>query len=98
MNKPEFFKTWIIFFIISTVMAALAAMVVGLILALMLGSGDGENLAQYDWILNLASLAISMPISFLAFRWAVKQFMLRPLCEDANIEIEGISSDEPDFL
>ncbi len=73
MKEPkefDYFKAWLLFFLIATVGGGLVAMVLGSFLAAFLGAG-GMPLAQMDRPLKILGVVIGIPISYVTFRAVV---------------------------
>jgi hypothetical protein len=83
MKEPkefDYFKAWLLFFLIATVGGGILGLVIGSFLAAFLGAG-GMTPAQMTRILQIVGLAISMPISYFTFRAVVGKYLF-PKIED----------------
>jgi hypothetical protein len=69
MKEPKFdyFKAWLMFFLIATVGGGILGLIIGSFLAAFLGAG-GMPLAQMTRILQVVGFIIAMPISYVTFR------------------------------
>lgn len=76
--KPKFFKAWIIFLIIASIGGGVAGGMAGMVAGLLL-SGSGFTQQQMFLIGQGLGLLVSLPISFLTYRWSVKEFILSDL-------------------
>jgi ABC-type uncharacterized transport system permease subunit len=83
MSSPAlpFFKTWLIFFLVSTLVGAGVGMLVGAIVGAVMGfMGFDFQAAQDLRTLQIASgvagFLVGLPISFVVFRWAVMKYLL----------------------
>ena len=83
MKEPkefDYFKAWLLFFLIATVGGGILGLIVGSFLAAFLGAG-GMPLAQMTRILQIVGLVISVPISYVTFRAVVGKYLF-PKIED----------------
>jgi hypothetical protein len=83
MKQPtefQYFKAWLLFFIVATVGGGLVAMIIGSFVAGFLGAG-GMPLQQMTRILQIIGYVIAIPISYVTFRAVVGKYLF-PLCED----------------
>jgi uncharacterized BrkB/YihY/UPF0761 family membrane protein len=83
MKEPkefDYFKAWLLFFLIATVGAGLVGMIIGSFVAAFLGAG-GMPLPQMTRILQIVGFVIAIPISFITFRGVVGKYLF-PKCED----------------
>jgi hypothetical protein len=86
MKEPtefQYFKAWLLFFLIATVGGGLIAMVLGSFLAAFLGAG-GMPLAQMDRPLKILGVVIGIPISYVTFRAVVGKYLF-PKCEEDEL-------------
>jgi len=84
MKEPkefDYFKAWLLFFLIATVGGGLVAMVLGSFLAAFLGAG-GMPLAQMDRPLKILGVVIGIPISYVTFRAVVGKYLFPKIEED----------------
>ena len=84
MKEPkefDYFKAWLLFFLIATVGGGLVAMVLGSFLAAFLGAG-GMPLAQMDRPLKVLGVVIGIPISYVTFRAVVGKYLFPKIEED----------------
>lgn len=79
MNKPKFFKAWILFFVVVTVggffVGALFGGVAGFILAL-LNPGNPDIVVQNQTYFTMGGYVLGVPVSYFAFRWAVSNYIV----------------------
>jgi putative flippase GtrA len=83
MKEPkefDYFKAWLLFFVIATVGAGLAGMIVGAFIGAFLGAG-GMPLPQMTRILQIVGFIIALPISYVTFRAVVGKYLF-PKIED----------------
>lgn len=71
----QYFKSWIIYFVLSLVLCAVAGGIVGFILGAIMG-GAGFSIQQIQVICGIAGFIAGIPVSFLLFRWAVSLFFV----------------------
>jgi putative flippase GtrA len=85
MKEPkefDYFKAWLLFFLIATVGGGLLGLVIGSFVAAFLGAG-GMSLAQMTRILQIIGFAIAMPISYITFRAVVGKYLFPKIEDDA---------------
>ena len=83
MKEPkefDYFKAWLLFFLIATVGGGIVGMIIGGFVAAFLGAG-GMSITQMTRILQLVGLVIAMPISYFTFRVVVGKYLF-PKIED----------------
>jgi predicted membrane protein len=83
MKEPkefDYFKAWLLFFLIATVGGGIIGMIVGSFVAAFLGAG-GMPLAQMTRILQIIGPVIGIPISYFTFRAVVGKYLF-PKIED----------------
>jgi hypothetical protein len=81
-NEFDYFKAWLLFFLIATVGGGLVAMVLGSFLAAFLGAG-GMPLAQMDRPLKVLGVVIGIPISYVTFRAVVGKYLFPKIEDDS---------------
>jgi putative flippase GtrA len=85
MKEPkefDYFKAWLLFFLIATVGGGILAMILGSFVAAFLGAG-GMPLAQMTRILQIIGFVIAIPISYLTFRAVVGKYLFPKIEDDA---------------
>jgi uncharacterized BrkB/YihY/UPF0761 family membrane protein len=83
MKEPkefDYFKAWLLFFVIATVGGGILGMVIGSFVAAFLGAG-GMPLPQMTHILQIVGFVIAIPISYVTFRGVVGKYLF-PKIED----------------
>lgn len=79
MNKPKYFKAWILFFIVVTVggflIGAFFGGIAGFILAF-LNSDNPNIVAENQIYFTMGGYILGVPISYLAFRWTVSSYIV----------------------
>jgi putative flippase GtrA len=83
MKQPtefQYFKAWLLFFVVVTVGRGLLGMIIGSFVAGFLGAG-GMPVQQMTRILQIVGLVIALPISYVTFRAVVGKYLF-PKCED----------------
>ena len=84
MKEPrefDYFKAWLLFFLIATVGGGLVGIIIGAVVAAFLGAG-GMSLPQMTRILQIIGFVIGIPISYLTFRAVVGKYLFRKIEED----------------
>jgi hypothetical protein len=79
MNKEptefQYFKAWLLFFVIATGCLWLIALVIGSFTAAFVGAGGG-SLAQVNQLIQIISFIIALPVSYATFRGVVGKYLL----------------------
>ena len=71
-HVPPIFKTWLVYALVMTAASWAISGVLGLTAyRLLIGIGAGRY-----WLIPLVTLAVTLPVSYLVFRWAVTRFLL----------------------
>ena len=84
MKEPtefQYFKAWLLFFLIATVGGGLVGIVVASFVAAFLGAG-GMPLPQMTRILQIIGFVIAIPISYVTFRAVVGKYLWPKLGDD----------------
>jgi hypothetical protein len=84
MKQPkefDYFKAWLIFFLVATVGGGLLSLIMGSFVAAFLGAG-GASVAQMTRILQLLGFVVGIPISYFTFRGVIGKFLLPKLDDD----------------
>ncbi len=84
MKEPkefDYFKAWLLFFLIATVGGGIVGIVIGSFVAAFLGAG-GMPLPQMTRILQIIGFAIGIPISYITFRGVVGKYLFPKIEED----------------
>lgn len=85
MKEPkefDYFKAWLLFFVIATVGGAILGMIIGSFVAAFLGAG-GMPLPQMTRILQIVGFVIAIPISYVSFRGVVGKYLFPKIEDDA---------------
>jgi ABC-type uncharacterized transport system permease subunit len=77
---PNYFKPWIIFFLIATAGGALLGGVLGFFLGMIMGFAQVE-LGTIKIVSGIAGLLLSLPLSYFTFRWVVSEFIVKKLTQ-----------------
>ena len=80
LKEFDYFKAWLLFFLIATVGGGILGMIVGAFVAAFLGAG-GMPLAQMTRILRIIGFVIAIPVSYITFRAVVGKYLF-PKIED----------------
>jgi hypothetical protein len=79
MNKEptefQYFKAWLLFFIIATVSTWLITLVIGSFAAAFLHAG-GASLPQATKVIQIISVLIAVPVSYVTFRGVVGKYLM----------------------
>jgi hypothetical protein len=79
MNKEptefQYFKAWLLFFIIASAGTWLITLVIGSFAAAFLHAG-GASLAQATQVIQIASVVIAIPVSYVTFRGVVGKYLM----------------------
>jgi len=85
MKEPtefQYFKAWLLFFLIATVCGGIVGIIFNGFLAAFLGAG-GMSLPQMTPILQIVGLVVAMPISYVTFRAVVGKYLFPKLEDDS---------------
>jgi hypothetical protein len=83
MYNLNYFKPWVMFFVVATVGGAVAGFIGGAVLGFMMGAA-GASIGSIQIGGGILGFLLSLPISFLAYRWSVQQFVLVQLPPPAS--------------
>ena len=89
MKEPkefDYFKAWLLFFVIATVGGGLLGMIVGSFVVAFLGAG-GMPLPQITRILQIVAFVVGIPISYVTFRGVVGKYLFPKIEDDTQPEI-----------
>ena len=89
MKEPkefDYFKAWLLFFLVATIGGGIAAMLIGSFVAAFLGAG-GMPLPQMTRILQIIGFVIAIPISYFTFRVVVGKYLFPKIEDDAPPKI-----------
>ena len=79
MNKEptefQYFKAWLLFFVIATFCTWLITLVIGSFAAAFLGAG-GASLGQATQLIQIISFVIAIPVSYVTFRGVVGKYLM----------------------
>jgi hypothetical protein len=84
MKEPrefDYFKAWLLFFLVATIGGGLVGLVIGSFLAAFLGAG-GMPLPEMTRILQVVGFVIGIPISYITFRAVVGKYLFPKIEED----------------
>jgi len=88
--KVKYFKPWILFFIVGSVGGGIAGFIVGLFSGIIMTIAGVESQPMHALVGGVAGYIISIPISFLVYKWSVKKFVLSQLEPVPGEEKENI--------
>jgi hypothetical protein len=81
LKEFDYFKAWLIFFLVATIGGILITMVVASFVAAFMGAG-GASLAQMTRVNQIIGFVIAIPISYVTFRAVVGKFLFPKLWDD----------------
>ncbi len=87
LKESDYFRAWLPFFLIATIGAGLAGLIVGSVLAAFLGAA-GMPIAQMTRVLQIVGFLIGIPISYGTFRAVIGKYLLPKLWEDDHFHRE----------
>ena len=88
LNEFDYFKAWLLFFLIATVAGGMLGMMIATPLAAFL-SAQEVPLRVLGIILQIVGLIIAMPLSYFTFRIVVGKYLF-PKIQDGNNLPAGI--------
>lgn len=71
-----FFKAWLIFSVVATVLGFGVGAFVGFIVGTAMGASGVEDIQQVTRVCAVLGFIARLPVSFVTFRWAVSRFVL----------------------
>ena len=83
LKEFDYFKAWLLFFLITTVGGGIVGMIIGGVVAAFLGAG-GMPLPQMTRILQIVGFVIAIPISYITFRGVVAKYLFPKIEEDES--------------
>ena len=92
LKEFDYFKAWLLFFLIATVGGDLVGLIIGGFAAAFLGAGRMPD-AQLNRVLQVIGLVIGIPISYVTFRAVVGKFLFPKLWDDDDAEGDRMGSD-----
>ena len=81
LKEFDYFKAWLLVFLIGTVGGALLGLILGSFVAAFMGAG-GASLAEITTVNRIVGFAIGLPVSYFTFRGVVGKFLFQKLCDD----------------
>lgn len=85
MSEPkefDYFKAWLLFFLIATVGGAVLGLVIGSFLAAFMGAG-GASQAQMTRTNQILGFVLAIPTSYLTFRIIVGKYLFPKIEDDS---------------
>ena len=79
-KESDYFKAWLLFFVITTVGGGILGLIIGSFAAAFLGAG-GMPLQKMTRILQVIGFVIALPISYFTFRGVIGKYLF-PKIED----------------
>jgi len=86
MKEPkefDYFKAWLLFFLVATVGGAILGIVIGSFVAVFMSAG-GASLVQMTRINQIVGFVIAIPISYVTFRAVVGKYLLRKIEDEID--------------
>ena len=80
-SEFQYFKAWILFFVVATVGGGIIGLIVGGFLAAFLGAA-ATPLPQMTRVLQIFGFIIGVPISYVTFRVVVGKYLFQKIEED----------------
>jgi hypothetical protein len=87
LKEFDYFKAWLLFFLVATMGGGLVGLVIGSFVAAFLGAG-GMPVAQMTRVLQVIGFLIGIPISYVTFRAVVGKFLFPKLWDDEDTQGE----------
>jgi hypothetical protein len=81
LKEFDYFKAWLLFFVIGTVGGGLVGLVIGSFLAAFLGAGGMPD-AQMTRVLQIVGFVIGIPISYVTFRAVIGKYLFPKLWDN----------------
>lgn len=81
IKEFDYFKAWLIFFLVGTVGGALLGLILGSFLAAFLSSG-GASITQIANANRILGIVIALPVSYVTFRAVIGKFLFPKLWDD----------------
>ena len=75
ISQLPFFKSWLVFAVITTFGGGLLGAIVGMIIGGIMG-GAGATVPTTQLITAITGLVLGTPISFLTYKWSVNKFIV----------------------
>jgi len=87
-DSVRFVKAWVLFILLATICSAGAGMLVGAVAGAAMGAA-GVELSTIMRIGQLLGFLVSLPISFIVFRWSITKYILPQLraASDAKLGV-----------
>lgn len=85
LKEFDYFKSWLLFFVVGTVGGGLIGLILGSFVAAFLGAA-GATVQQITNANRVLGFVIALPISYITFRAVVGKFLFPKLWEDDDDE------------
>jgi hypothetical protein len=76
-QAPPYFKSWLIFFLVSAVGGGIGGAAAGSITGV-IAQALGYNMTALQIASGIAGFVVSMPISYFTFKWSVSKYLVKP--------------------
>ena len=84
MKEFDYFKAWLIFFLVATVTTWVLTLILGSFVAAFLGAGGAPQSKMTSAVQYLGSL-LGLPISYVTFRAVLGKFLLPKIWDDDSL-------------
>jgi putative flippase GtrA len=81
IKEFDYFKAWLIFFLVGTLGGALLGLILGSFLAAFLGAA-GAPISQIAVANRILGIVVAIPVSYVTFRAVVGKFLFPKLWDD----------------
>lgn len=84
MRQPkefDYFKAWLLFFVVATVGAAFVSLIIGSFVAGFMGAG-GANLTQMTTVNRIIGWIVGIRVSYITFRAVIGKYLFPKLEDD----------------
>ncbi|MGK0176796.1 MAG: hypothetical protein ACJAYS_000569 [Lentimonas sp.] len=80
MNEIKYFKSWVIFFLVSGIGGLCAGFLAGFaggVLISLFNPDDPEGaIQQYASLFQILGFLVALPVSFICYKWTVSKYIL----------------------
>jgi hypothetical protein len=85
LSEFDYFKAWLLFFVIATAAGAIVGLAVGIFLAALLGA-SGATAQEIMNTNRILGFIVALPISYITFRAVVGKFLFPKLWDNDETE------------
>jgi hypothetical protein len=83
LKEFDYFKAWLLFFLVGTIGGGIVALVISSFVAAFLGAGRMPD-TQMNRVLQIIGLVIGIMISYVTFRAVIGKYLVPKLWDDEN--------------